>query len=291
MLAWRENERAREGDSLQRRLLHINLYSQITGTSASGAVTCPAGKICHLQYINLTQRCIPRGHTGLLLRNLNDGLCCTSTQKSIRRLSIAYVTVRMRNKEHGATLIELLVGLTIGLLTISVGLGAIMMSRGVTTTVSDTTTLQQQASYAFRVIGQQLRQAGGRPLNARVADPRDAATFVQPTAISLSGLPPIAGLDNAHSKSIRNLVCDLSTQVSLVYPAPPSSHTNYWIPNKRLPRKQPRNSINPHHPQSNLGKMELIWSAQTASAMCNQIISNLVDHTDSLSTTEIEHSR
>lgn len=133
-----------------------------------------------------------------------------------------YTSNRIWSKrERGVTLIELLVGLTIGLLTVSVGLGAIMLSRGVTTTVTDTTTLQQQASYAFRVIGQQLRQAGGRPLNA-VADPRDAATFVQPTAISLAGLPPIAGLDAPTASQFIISLRYVNASES-VYPAPPSS--------------------------------------------------------------------
>lgn len=127
----------------------------------------------------------------------------------------------MQSKEGGATLIELLVGLTIGLLTITVGLGAIMVSRGVTTTVNDTTTLQQQASYAFRVIGQQLRQAGGRPLNA-AADPRDAATFVQPTAVSLSSLPPIAGLDTPTASQFAISLRYINASES-IYPPPPSS--------------------------------------------------------------------
>lgn len=60
MLAWRENERAREGDSLADTSAYKAIFS-VTGTSTSGSVTCPAGKICHLQYINLTQRCIPSG--------------------------------------------------------------------------------------------------------------------------------------------------------------------------------------------------------------------------------------
>ncbi len=64
-------------------------------------------------------------------------------------------------RQQGATLIELMVGITIGLLTVVVGLGALMMSRGVSGTVSEASQMQQQASYAFRVIGQQLRQAGG----------------------------------------------------------------------------------------------------------------------------------
>lgn len=127
----------------------------------------------------------------------------------------------IQDKERGATLIELLVGLTIGLLTISVGLGAIMVSRGVTTTVSDTTTLQQQASYAFRVIGQQLRQAGGRPLNA-AADPRDAATFVQPPAVSLSSSQPIAGLDTPTASQFIISLRYVNASES-IYPSPPSS--------------------------------------------------------------------
>ncbi|MBW8461454.1 MAG: prepilin-type cleavage/methylation domain-containing protein [Acidovorax sp.] len=111
--------------------------------------------------------------------------------------------------------------MTIGLLTISVGLGAIMVSRGVTTTVSDTTTLQQQASYAFRVIGQQLRQAGGRPLNA-AADPRAAATFVQPPGVSLSSSQPIAGLDTPTASQFIISLRYVNASES-IYPSPPSS--------------------------------------------------------------------
>jgi type IV pilus assembly protein PilW len=62
--------------------------------------------------------------------------------------------------QGGATLIELMVGITIGLLTIAVAIATLGTSRNVTTTVSDATSLQQQASHAFRVIGQQIRQAG-----------------------------------------------------------------------------------------------------------------------------------
>ena len=60
--------------------------------------------------------------------------------------------------QKGATLIELMVGITIGLMTIAVATGALMISRSVSGTVTDASQIQQQASYAFRVIGQQLRQ-------------------------------------------------------------------------------------------------------------------------------------
>lgn len=67
--------------------------------------------------------------------------------------------------QRGFTLIELMVGITIGLLTIAVAMGALMVSRGVSGTVSDTSGIQQQAAYAMRVIGLQLRQAGSIRLN------------------------------------------------------------------------------------------------------------------------------
>ena len=78
-------------------------------------------------------------------------------------------TISRRTAQRGVTLIELLVGITIGLLTIAVAMGALMVSRGVSGTVSDAAEIQQQASYAFRVIGQQLRQAGSVKLKLAAA--------------------------------------------------------------------------------------------------------------------------
>ncbi|MFN4118453.1 PilW family protein [Acidovorax sp.] len=87
-------------------------------------------------------------------------------------------------KHRGATLIELLVGITIGLMTIAVAVGALMVSRGVSGTVSDASQIQQQAAYAFRVIGQQLRQAGSIRLDlasnkddSQPIDPADVVAF------------------------------------------------------------------------------------------------------------------
>ena len=89
-----------------------------------------------------------------------------------------------REAQHGATLIELLVGITIGLLTVAVALSTLIVSRGISGTVSENTQLQQQAAYAFRIIGQQMRQAGSIRLNlayskaaATTADPLDPVAF------------------------------------------------------------------------------------------------------------------
>lgn len=68
-------------------------------------------------------------------------------------------------RQKGVTLIELMVGIAIGLLVIAVAMGSLMVSRGISGTVSEAATMQQQASYAFRVIGQQIRQAGSMELN------------------------------------------------------------------------------------------------------------------------------
>jgi len=67
--------------------------------------------------------------------------------------------------QKGMTLIELMVGVAIGLLVIAVAMGAMMASRGITSTVSDATSLQRQAAYAFRVMGQQIKQAGSLELS------------------------------------------------------------------------------------------------------------------------------
>ena len=45
--------------------------------------------------------------------------------------------------QRGVTLIELMVGIAIGLLTIAVAMGALMVSRGVSGTVSDASEIQQ----------------------------------------------------------------------------------------------------------------------------------------------------
>ena len=85
-------------------------------------------------------------------------------------------TYQRRATQRGVTLIELLVGITIGLLTVAVAMGALMVSRGVSGTVSDASEIQQQASYAFRVLGQQLRQAGSLKLKLAAAkDPSDTS--------------------------------------------------------------------------------------------------------------------
>lgn len=83
----------------------------------------------------------------------------------IRGTSIPTNRLISLQNQNGVTLIELMVGIAIGLLVIAVAMGALMVSRGVSGTVSDVSDIQQQAAYAMRVIGTQARQAGSLRIN------------------------------------------------------------------------------------------------------------------------------
>lgn len=69
-----------------------------------------------------------------------------------------------RSAQRGVTLVEILVGLVVGLLVIAAAIGTLILSRNVAGSVSDMTQLQQQGAYALRLIGMQLRQAGSMNL-------------------------------------------------------------------------------------------------------------------------------
>lgn len=88
-------------------------------------------------------------------------------------------------RQRGVTLIELMVGIAIGLLVIAVAMGALMVSRGVSGTVTDASGIQQQASYAMRVIGQQLRQSGSLRLNLNPGTVATAEPHLAPVAFEV----------------------------------------------------------------------------------------------------------
>lgn len=95
--------------------------------------------------------------------------------------------------QGGVTLIELLVGMAIGLLTIAVAMGALMVSRGVSGTVTDASSIQQQAAYAFRVIGLQLRQAGSLHLNLQPGAASTPEPYMAPVAFETDYIDPDDG--------------------------------------------------------------------------------------------------
>lgn len=87
-------------------------------------------------------------------------------------------------RQRGVSLIEIMVGLTLGLLIIAVALGAVLVSRQLSSTTSEASRLQQQASYALRILGQQVRQAGAMRLDLAygLAEPSTGFLTLDPSA-------------------------------------------------------------------------------------------------------------
>nr|WP_145545074.1 type IV pilus modification protein PilV [Variovorax boronicumulans] len=61
MVAWRENEREREDDRAGERAAYKVPFTQdpVATGEVGASVSCPANRICHLQYLQPTLRCLP----------------------------------------------------------------------------------------------------------------------------------------------------------------------------------------------------------------------------------------
>lgn len=102
------------------------------------------------------------------------------TPRPLRRQAL----LRSPAHSRGVSLVDLLIGIALGLVVVAVAMVALMTSRSITGTVSEASTMQQQAAYAFRVMGQQLRQAGSLELNL--------APAIVPGADPNSAMSPVA---------------------------------------------------------------------------------------------------
>ena len=63
-------------------------------------------------------------------------------------------------RQRGVTLIEFLVGITVGLLVVLAAVGSLVTIRGSARTMNDSVSLEQQASLVMMQIGQQISQTG-----------------------------------------------------------------------------------------------------------------------------------
>lgn len=63
-------------------------------------------------------------------------------------------------KQRGASLIELMVGITIGLMVVLAAIGTIVLTRSSSVTVADSSQMIYQGNNAMRLLGLNLRQAG-----------------------------------------------------------------------------------------------------------------------------------
>jgi type IV pilus assembly protein PilW len=87
---------------------------------------------------------------------------------------------RIRRHERGISLIEVLVGLVIGLLVSIAAIGSLVFTKSSSSLVGDTARLQQDASTIMRLIGHHAREAGARPVqNASSGEAAEANSNVQ----------------------------------------------------------------------------------------------------------------
>lgn len=104
--------------------------------------------------------------------------------------------------QAGLTLIELMIGLAVGLLVVAVATVSLLGSRSVTGAVSDISGIQQQAAYVMRTFGTQLRQAGSLYLDLGL-DADGDGEITSATAFQLRGSTDTAIAENNGSVTIR----------------------------------------------------------------------------------------
>lgn len=104
--------------------------------------------------------------------------------------------------QAGLTLIELMIGLAVGLLVVAVATVSLLGSRSVTGAVSDISGIQQQAAYVMRTFGTQLRQAGSLYLDLGL-DADGEGEITSATAFQLRGSTDTAIAENNGSVTIR----------------------------------------------------------------------------------------
>jgi type IV pilus assembly protein PilW len=68
--------------------------------------------------------------------------------------------IKPATHQRGASLVELMVGITIGLLVVLAAMGSLLYTYASSSTMGDATRLQQKADTAFRIINFQVLQAG-----------------------------------------------------------------------------------------------------------------------------------
>ncbi|MDR2875051.1 MAG: hypothetical protein LBV44_03870 [Methylobacillus sp.] len=117
-------------------------------------------------------------------------------------------------RQRGVTLIDLMVGIVIGLLIVAVCVAALMISRGTSGTITDAAGLAQQGAYAMRTLGSQLRQAGSLYLNPNPKN--DADPFL---ARAQFEFPEDAGTPATADQMLSGTPTTLTTGFSNYYPA------------------------------------------------------------------------
>jgi type IV pilus assembly protein PilW len=98
-----------------------------------------------------------------------------------RTTSQGFMLTRLTSKKRqmGASIMELMVGIAIGLLVVLAALGSLVYTQVSSTTMVDATRLQQKADAVFRIISFQILQAGAMELNTN-------SSSIDPGTVTLS---------------------------------------------------------------------------------------------------------
>ena len=129
------------------------------------------------------------------------------THPYIKKIAASAYPSRDKEQKHlkfqaGLTLIELMIGLAVGLLAVAVATVSLLGSRSVTGAVSDISGIQEQAAYVMRTFGTQLRQAGSLYLDLGL-DADGDGEITSATAFQLRGSTDTAIAENNGSVTIR----------------------------------------------------------------------------------------
>ena len=129
------------------------------------------------------------------------------THHQIKKIALSAYPARDKEQKQlkfqaGLTLIELMIGLAVGLLVVAVATVSLLGSRSVTGAVSDISGIQQQAAYVMRTFGTQLRQAGSLYLDLGL-DADGDGEITSATAFQLRGSTDTAIAENNGSVTIR----------------------------------------------------------------------------------------
>ncbi|VUZ26726.1 Uncharacterised protein [uncultured Comamonas sp.] len=132
------------------------------------------------------------------------------THTHIKKIAAGAFPARDKEQKHlkfqaGLTLIELMIGLAVGLLVVAVATVSLLGSRSVTGAVSDISGIQQQAAYVMRTFGTQLRQAGSLYLDLGL-DADGEGEITSATAFQLRGNSEQAITEDAEETPTKYIV-------------------------------------------------------------------------------------
>ena len=132
------------------------------------------------------------------------------THHQIKKIALSAYPARDKEQKNfkfqaGLTLIELMIGLAVGLLVVAVATVSLLGSRSVTGAVSDISGIQQQAAYVMRTFGTQLRQAGSLYLDLGL-DADGKGEITSATAFQLRGNSEQAITEDAEETPTKYIV-------------------------------------------------------------------------------------